>query len=446
MLSLKRTIVRCQNMKQTRTAMRKILKKKVLYLMRFSNVAGTIFKKPKVEEDELFPVPLQQQPLKCNVENIRTESLPASVGPVSSRPTSPAPVSPHQGGRNKGKQTVEPIPLAVQERPNPIHIYLKCMAATKERNLYHLMLLPIGMASREHLKHCALKSQHLILPINDDIPADEIPISVIHPDSLNERGFSAGDFSTAKPHWQEPPESLHADKIVGAGASASMNERHSSCDLATVPKEIPSGLEIASTPLGEVKISISYNSAIGRPNFQLPSVDELRELMEQRCLQSYKLIDPNFDVLKVLSDMCECILELATNSSNKLQDVNVIPALDILKQTRVRDVLNAVSNTQNGCFLGRMLNESFNVQCSTNVCVDNVGGKELMAVPKHGLAPDEIRWLHDAIDITRGEEKVKISWMKAVVAHALGIVSCPSSFAHVLFILGEILYIHQQVF
>ncbi|XP_039054266.1 uncharacterized protein LOC120196549 [Hibiscus syriacus] len=119
--------------------------------------------------------------------------------------------------------------------------------------------------------------------------------------------LTAGNFLTAKPNWQEPPESLHADKIVGAGASASMSERHSGCDLATVPKEIPSSLEIASTPLGEVKISISYNSAIGRPNFQLPTVDELRELMKQRCLQSYKLIDPNFDVFKVLSDMCECI-------------------------------------------------------------------------------------------------------------------------------------------
>ncbi|KAE8655204.1 Reticulon-like protein B3 [Hibiscus syriacus] len=118
--------------------------------------------------------------------------------------------------------------------------------------------------------------------------------------------ISAGFLGGVTAIW-EPPESLHADKIVGAGASASMSERHSGCDLATVPKEIPSSLEIASTPLGEVKISISYNSAIGRPNFQLPTVDELRELMKQRCLQSYKLIDPNFDVFKVLSDMCECI-------------------------------------------------------------------------------------------------------------------------------------------
>ncbi|XP_039041343.1 probable inactive histone-lysine N-methyltransferase SUVR1 [Hibiscus syriacus] len=395
-----------------------------------SNGGGTLFKKPKVEEDELPPAPLQQQPLQCNVENIRAESLPASVGPVSYRPTFPAPVSPHQGGRNTGKQTVEPSPLVVQKRPDPN----SHLSQTHVRYKGKEPISPHVASGRNGLERASralcikgpapepgispkvsLPVTHALIipkeePFTDDIPVDEIPIAVIHPDSSNERGLSAGYFSTAKPNWQEPPESLHADKIVGAGASASMSERHSSCDLTTVPKEIPSSLEIASTPLGEVKISISYNSALGRPNFQLPSVDELRELMEQRCLRSYKLIDPNFNVFKILSDMCECILELATNSTNKLQEVNVMPALDILKQSPARDALNTVSNMENGCLLGKMLNESFNVQCSTNECV-NVGGKELMVVPQHGLTPDEIRWLHDAIDITRGKEKVQISWV-----------------------------------
>ncbi|KAK8630528.1 hypothetical protein V6N13_079318 [Hibiscus sabdariffa] len=379
-----------------------------------SNVAGTFFKKPKVEEDELPPAPLQQQSLQCNVGNIGTESLPTLIGPVSSRPTSPAPVSPLHGGRNKGKQTVEHSPLAVQERPKP-------NSHSSQMDVSHKGKEPISphvASSRNGLERASLAlcikdpapepgispkksvpvTHALVIPkeepITDVIPGDEIPIAVIHPDSLSERGLSVGDFSIAKLNWQEP--------------SASRSERHSSCDLATAPEEVPSSLEIASTPLGEVKVSLSYNSALGRSNFQLPSVDELRELMEQRCLRSYKLIDPNFDVFKVLGDMCECILELATSSSNKLQEVNVIPALDVLKKSPAR---NAVSNSENGCLLARMLNESFNVQCSTIGCGDNVGGKELVVVPQHELTPDELRWLHDASDITRGEEKVKISWV-----------------------------------
>ncbi|KAK8555573.1 hypothetical protein V6N13_046101 [Hibiscus sabdariffa] len=360
-----------------------------------SNVAGTFFKKPKVEEDELPPAPLQQQSLQCNVGNIGTESLPTLTGPVSSRPTSPAPVSPLHGGRNKGKQTIEHSPLAVQERPKP-------NSHSSQMDVSHKGKEPISphvASNRNGLERASLAlcikdpapepgispkksvpvTHALVIPkeepITDVIPGDEIPIAVIHPDSLSERGLSVGDFSTAKSNWQEP--------------SASRSERHSSCDLATAPEEIPSSLEIASTPLGEVKISLSYNSALGRPNFRLPSVDELRELMEQRCLRSYKLIDPNFDVFKVLGDMCECILELATSSSNNLQEVNVMPALDVLKKSSARD---ALSNSENGCLLARMLNESFNAQCSTNGFVDNVGGKELVVVPQHELTPDELRF------------------------------------------------------
>ncbi|KAE8666921.1 Set domain protein [Hibiscus syriacus] len=237
-----------------------------------SNGGGTLFKKPKVEEDELPPAPLQQQPLQCNVENIRAESLPASVGPVSYRPTFPAPVSPHQGGRNTGKQTVEPSPLVVQKRPDPN----SHLSQTHVRYKGKEPISPHVASGRNGLERASralcikgpapepgispkvsLPVTHALIipkeePFTDDIPVDEIPIAVIHPDSSNERGLSAGYFSTAKPNWQEPPESLHADKIVGAGASASMSERHSSCDLTTVPKEIPSSLEIASTPLGEL--------------------------------------------------------------------------------------------------------------------------------------------------------------------------------------------------
>ena len=84
-----------------------------------SNVVGTFLKKPKVEEDELPPASLQQQSLQYNVGNISTEFLPASPGPVSPQPVSPALVSSHHSGMKKGKQIVEPRPLAVLERSEP---------------------------------------------------------------------------------------------------------------------------------------------------------------------------------------------------------------------------------------------------------------------------------------------------------------------------------------
>ncbi|XP_022758512.1 probable inactive histone-lysine N-methyltransferase SUVR2 isoform X2 [Durio zibethinus] len=422
-----------------------------------SSVAGTLLKKPKLEEDELPPT-LQLQSIQCSVGNTRTEFLPASPGTVSPQPasrcpvsphhggrntspgtvspqpTSPGPVSPHHSGRNKGKQTVEPRPLAILERsePNshssqmhvsykgkePISPHVASNGKGPERVSLALRIKDPAPEPSILPKKRVPDTHALIIPkeepFTDDMPQVEVPITVIHPDSLSGRDLPIGDFSTEKSNWQEPSESLYADEIVGSGASVSMNDRRTICELATVPDEIPSSEEIASSPLGEVKISLSYNSALGRPNFQFPSIDELRQLMEQRCLQSYKLIDPNFDVIKILNDMCECISELATNSSNQSQEGNVIPALDVLKKSPARDALEAESNKENGSLLARMLNGSFNVRCSANECVDNVGGKELVVVPQHQLTPYELRWLHDASDITKGEEKVEISWVNEI--------------------------------
>ncbi|KAL4362069.1 hypothetical protein GQ457_04G026900 [Hibiscus cannabinus] len=295
------------------------------------------FRAMGIREEKVKPVlkrllsqaSLQQQSLQCNVE--RTEFLPVShvhvsphhggrtdsSGLVSSQPAFAAPVSPHHVGQNKGEHNIEPRPLAVVLKESlSLHINdlepesgiipKKRVAGT------HALIIP--------------KEE----PLTDEMPQDEVPIVVIHPDSSSRRDLTIMKFSTGKSNWQEPPGSLLADEIAGADASTSPSERHTNCELATIPVETASCVEIASSPLAEVKISISYNNfALGSQNFQLPTIDELRELMEQRCLRSYKIIDPNFDLFNVMNDMCECISELATNSSNQSQEGDVVPAFDV---------------------------------------------------------------------------------------------------------------------
>ncbi|KAE8664856.1 Detected protein of unknown function [Hibiscus syriacus] len=151
----------------------------------------------------------------------------------------------------------------------------------------------------------------------NDVPQDEVPIAVIHP---------------------------------GADVSASVSARYTSCELATDPDEIPSALEIASSPPGEVQIS----------------------------------------------------------------EGNEMLALDVLKKSPAKDACDVENVEGNGC-----------------VC-------------HLDLTPNELRCLHDASDITKGEENVEISWMKDVVLHVLEIVSCPRSLVHVLVKLGEILLILWQ--
>ncbi|KAJ0010134.1 hypothetical protein Pint_33685 [Pistacia integerrima] len=169
--------------------------------------------------------------------------------------------------------------------------------------------------------------------------------------SLGIRDSSAGNVSMDEPVGQEPHPSQHI-------------RSHSS-------------LEIASSTLGEVRISLTCNSAVGSPNFHKPTLDELIELMEQRCLRSYKITDPNFSVMNVMKDVCECYWEIATNSSHESQErVSVMASLDLLRKSTAQDAL-------------------------------------LFGVLQCQLNADELRVLHDVKDIAKGQGVV-IPWINEI--------------------------------
>ncbi|KAK8611762.1 hypothetical protein V6N13_131804 [Hibiscus sabdariffa] len=318
-----------------------------------SGAAETFLKEPKVE-DELLPGSLQQKLLKSNVGNMRTEIMPASPGPVSIQHPSPVPVLSDHSGRDKGKQTVEPTPNYKGKEPMSSHVPFK--GTGPERVSVALRIKDPAPEPSIITNKCVPATHALIIPkeepFTDDIQQDEVPIAVIHPapllvDSSSRRDLPVEDFSTEESNWQDPPESIHAAEIAGTGASASVSERHTSCELATVPDEIPSALEIASSPLGEVQIS----------------------------------------------------------------EGNEMLVLDVLKKSPARDACDAEKIEGNGCVVARLLNGSVNNHCSANGVVDDVGGEGLVVAPQRYLTPNELRCLHDANDITKGEENVEISWV-----------------------------------
>ncbi|OMP03193.1 hypothetical protein COLO4_10579 [Corchorus olitorius] len=296
-----------------------------------TNVAGNILKMPKVEEDELSPA-LQQQSLE----------LPTSPGYLAPQPASP--VSPHHDGLNKGKELVAVGPSALQRQPLEL--------PTSPGHLAPQPVSPVsphqdGRNKGKQLVVAEPDTHALIIPKEEpltvDMHHDEVPITVIHPDTLSRRDSPIRAVSTE--NREEPLESMQADENGGAGASAAKSEQRTSCQLAANSDETPGSLEIASSQLGEEGIAI--------------------------------------------------------------------PALDVLKKSPARNALGAECN-KNGCLPARMSNGSLNVDCSANGCVDNVEGKALVVVPEHQLTPNQLRWLHDANDVTRGEEKVEISWANEI--------------------------------
>ncbi|KAB2018423.1 hypothetical protein ERO13_D08G209900v2 [Gossypium hirsutum] len=258
-----------------------------------SNVAGTLLKEPKVEENEIPPASLQHRSLQSNVGNIRTEIMPASPGPVCPQPPSHAPVSPHHSGRDKGKQIVEPRPNYKGKEPMSPHVASK--GKGPERASVALRIKDPAPEPGIIPNNRVSATQALIIPkeepFTDDMPQDEVPLAVIQPDSLSGRDFPIGDFSTEKSNWLEPPESLHAAEIAGSSASASGSERHTSCEHATVPDEIPSILEIASSQLGEEGNEMPALDVLKKS----PSRGDAEKNKENGCCEAAMMLNESFD-------------------------------------------------------------------------------------------------------------------------------------------------------
>uniref|UniRef100_A0A2P2MMV9 Histone-lysine N-methyltransferase SUVR2 isoform X1 n=1 Tax=Rhizophora mucronata TaxID=61149 RepID=A0A2P2MMV9_RHIMU len=299
-------------------------------------------------------------------------------------------------------------------------------------------------------------------PFTDDMPLNdtvqyEVPIAVIRPDYLGKEDSSVQCTPMGNLKAQEPPIlNSVAEDVQGDDVPASSSEGQANCELTAIPEESPATLDIATSSLGEVKISLTCNSMIGRPNFHMPSQDELLKSMEEKCLRSYKIIDPNFSVMQMLKDMCECFLELATDSSHESQEklLNVTPALDLLKKSAMHNVVGAggikvVNSMTAGITNGstdlhyspevdspqvpKLLesNALEGMQPSKEVIVNNFGegdngngvgdheSTSLVVVPQFQFTSDKLRSLHSFNDITKGEEMFKISWLNEINSECL---------------------------
>ncbi|KAL3531193.1 hypothetical protein ACH5RR_010515 [Cinchona calisaya] len=131
-------------------------------------------------------------------------------------------------------------------------------------------------------------------------------------------------FTSEMPESNLPPPVFCPEASVEGESSAEpLGSKYTSGGVpATMLNESASQLEIASSPLGEVKICLSYNISPARPDFRVPSVDEVLMAVEDRCLGSYKQQDPNFSLKKLMKDVCEAVLELGCETCNEPEERN----------------------------------------------------------------------------------------------------------------------------
>ncbi|XP_016470763.1 putative inactive histone-lysine N-methyltransferase SUVR2 isoform X1 [Nicotiana tabacum] len=163
-------------------------------------------------------------------------------------------------------------------------------------------------------------------PYTDDMPQFEVPIVVIHPEPSNKEDTSSGNASRRRPETSEPLAiELRGGEDAGKEIATSSNGVATQRELVEVQDRC-TDVDIASSPFGEVKVSINCDPALCRSDFHMPNLESVLKMVESKCLKSYKILDPNFSVMKLMKDMCECFLELGTQHSHELQATTDVAA------------------------------------------------------------------------------------------------------------------------
>nr|KYP42741.1 Histone-lysine N-methyltransferase SUVR4 [Cajanus cajan] len=69
-------------------------------------------------------------------------------------------------------------------------------------------------------------------------------------------------------------------------------------------------IKIGSSSLGEVKILLDCDSALGQPNFSIPNLDFVMKFMDRKYLSSCNTVGSHFSMPKLLDDFCSSYLKL----------------------------------------------------------------------------------------------------------------------------------------
>ncbi|CAL5347491.1 unnamed protein product [Camellia sinensis] len=221
-----------------------------------------------------------------------------------------------------------------------------------------------------------------------------------------------------------------------------------------------SQFDIASSPQGNVKISLICNSS-QQSGFHIPSLDAVLKLVEENYIKTYRIIEPGFSVVKLMKDVCECFLAEGANCNDdgQVRSTNLTSSLAISKKSSAQDVLCGRGYEGNFCIPPSFPNEPFrfrnfikvppqiprvltstssnvlnyitelnvngNSYCGRDIKIKALEGlgssnpSSLVVVQKHSSCLDPLKASRHVDDITRGAENAKISLVNEITDECL---------------------------
>ena len=152
----------------------------------------------------------------------------------------------------------------------------------------------------------------------------------------------------------------------GQVANACSSEAIVSC------RDFSTKFEVLLSSSAQGKLSFSFNSSLANgSDFHMPDVESICKAMEARCLRTYKILEPNFSFMKLLDDVCQCILDLGSGSNEARERSSIqmlpVPSLQSNQNSSSHMPLsNLMRLGGNAAFSGRRLNNSSNMQVIQN--------------------------------------------------------------------------------
>ncbi|KAL8253036.1 hypothetical protein R6Q59_036729 [Mikania micrantha] len=357
------------------------------------NSHGTPLKKPKVEIDDL-PVAIPRS--QSRAENTKGE-------PVS--------VSPQPQGGNKGKLPVladtQPDVTTVSGSDSSLRLRQRRDKGKEpilhQTNSRELRSISDRSSNGVHFREPKPKQTVLPLikpkdePLTDDTSPLTVPVSEIKPGAMANQDSSTENLSRES----------NKDSISNVLDSSNEISGH---ELVAVPDESTAKIDIASSSYGEITISLTCNTS-QNPNLSVTNVDALLKRMEDRCLKSYKAMEPNFSMKKLMTYMCDSLLDTEPESdSTSLTDESIKDLADTGN--------NGLVLTANGL-------DGNEVEDACENGFQDAEPQSLVGVPNNQLTADDASSLQDINDIAKGQESVIISLVNEVNTE------CPPAFHYI---------------
>ncbi|KAI4345881.1 hypothetical protein L6164_012968 [Bauhinia variegata] len=205
--------------------------------------------------------------------------------------------------------------------------------------------------------------------------------------------------------------------------------------------------DIASSSKGEVKVSLICNPS--KTHFVIPSLESVVKVVEEKY-ERFKIIDPDFSVMKFMENVCECFMAMATQSSadkhlnsfpqTKKSDSQETPGkiycpnnLDNHQSNsncsaKIQDLIKIAPSVPKAvalsdleglhCISGFKIPDIIDIPCLRKRRMHILKDTKIKhscgvaGTQKHHISFTEVKYQDDVIhieDITRGEETMKVS-------------------------------------